>query len=159
MYNCVGQIHSLAFQQLITGEYIHHHISIFFRSSEAEHGRMRCIKFRICLIEPNGRFYRRTVIFAGEKNGVGLSRHFFALSIFYDCFQHIRSGRKVSPLNRHFFVGSKCTCCSRILVQLLEVRIFRLIEGECTFYFNRLPIQILYLKYSVKRLILTGLLF
>ncbi|MCQ5209174.1 hypothetical protein, partial [Bacteroides thetaiotaomicron] len=34
MYYCVGQIHSLDFQQLISGQYIHHNISFFFRSSE-----------------------------------------------------------------------------------------------------------------------------
>ena len=158
MYYRIGQIHNFAFQQLVAGEYIHHQISIFLRSSEAELCRMRCIKLCIRLIEPYGRFNRRTFIFPSEKNRIRISRYFLALSVFDDCFQHIRSGRQVSPMNRHLFVGSECACRNRFLVQLLEVGIFGLIQEECALHFNRLPIQILYLEYRMERLILANLI-
>ena len=105
--NRIGQIQCLAFQQFITGEYIHHHISILFRRTEAEYSRMSRIKFHIFSIEPNRRFYRRTFVLNGEKNRVSISSHFLALIIFHRCFQYIRARRKILPIERYFFVRSK----------------------------------------------------
>ena len=158
VYNRIGQVHDFTFQQFISGKYIHHHISLFLRSPEAEHCRMLSIKFRICLIEPHSRFNRRTLILRREKNRIRISCHFLALCIFHRCFQYIRSGRKISPMNRHFFVRSERSCCHRLLIQFLEIRILGFVQIERTRHFDRLTIQILYLKYGMKRLIFTSLI-
>ena len=105
--NRIRQVQRLTFQQFITGEYIHHHISILFRRTEAEYSRMSRIKFHIFSIEPNRRFNRRTFVLNGEKNRVSISSHFLALIIFHRCFQYIRARRKILPIERYFFVRSK----------------------------------------------------
>ena len=156
--NRIWQIQRLALQQFITGKYVHHHISIFFRRTETEHGRMGSIKFRICTIEPHRRFYRRTFVLNREKNRVGVSSHFLALIIFHWCFQHIRSRWKILPVERHVFIRSKGSRCNRFLFQLLKVLVFGRVQVIIPLHLHRLSIQVLHFKHCFEGLILASLI-
>ena len=156
--NRIRQVQRLTFQQFITGEYIHHHISILFRRTEAEYSRMSRIKFHIFSIEPNRRFNRRTFVLNGEKNRVSISSHFLALIIFHRCFQYIRARRKILPIERYFFVRSKSSRCNRFLFQLFEILVFGRIQVIISFHFHRLSIQVLHVKHRVEWFILTSLI-